>query len=156
MIWLKKPKERTKRGQVMERTLLIIKPDATQRNLLGHVIGRLEKAKYSIVEMKMLRLSKDEVRKFYAVHEGKPFMDDLTDYMASGLIVPLVLEKENAIDDLRILIGATDPAESAPGTIRALYGNSKTENAVHASDSPERVERESSFYFGDCARALNV
>ena len=132
----------------MGRTLLIIKPDATQRNLLGHVIGRLEKAKYSIVEMKMLRLSKDEVRKFYAVHEGKPFMDDLTDYMASGLIVPLVLEKENAIDDLRILIGATDPAEAACGTLRQEIGENKQNNSVHASDSSESAAFEIPFFFG--------
>ena len=132
----------------MEKTLLIIKPDATKRNLIGHIISRLEKAHFNIVEMKKIRLTPEEARKFYAVHEGKPFLNDLTAYMASGPIVPVVLEKENAIGDLRILIGATNPAEAACGTIRQEIGQDKQQNSVHASDSPQSAKTEIAFFFG--------
>ena len=133
----------------MQKTLLIIKPDATERNLIGHVISRLEKADFSIVGMNMMFLDKTEARKFYAVHEGKPFLDELTDYMASGPIVPMVLEKENAINDLRTLIGATDPANAACGTIRNEIGIDLQTNSVHASDSPESAEFEIPFFFDE-------
>jgi len=132
----------------MEKTLLIIKPDATGRNLIGHIISRLEKAHFNIVEMRKTRLTPEEARKFYAVHEGKPFLNDLTAYMASGPIVPIVLEKDNAIGDLRTLIGATDPAEAGCGTIRQEIGRDKQQNSVHASDSPQSAETEISFFFG--------
>lgn len=132
----------------MEKTLLIIKPDATRRNLIGHIIGRLEKARFRIVEMKTVRLTKDKARKFYAVHEGKPFLDDLTTYMASGPIVPMLLEKENAIADLRTLIGATDPGKAACGTLRNEIGIDVQNNSVHASDSPESAAFEIPFFFG--------
>lgn len=132
----------------MEKTLLIIKPDATRRNLIGHIIGRLEKARFRIVEMKTVRLIKDEARKFYAVHEGKPFLDDLTTYMASGPIVPMLLEKENAIADLRTLIGATDPGKAACGTLRNEIGIDVQNNSVHASDSSESAAFEIPFFFG--------
>jgi nucleoside-diphosphate kinase len=132
----------------MEKTLLIIKPDATRRNLIGHIIGRLEKARFRIVEMKTVRLTRDEARKFYAVHEGKPFLDDLTTYMASGPIMPMLLEKENAIADLRTLIGATDPGKAACGTLRNEIGIDVQNNSVHASDSPESAAFESPFFFG--------
>lgn len=131
----------------MQKTLLIIKPDATERNLIGHVMSRLEKAGFSIVGMNMMFLDKAEARKFYAVHEGKPFLDDLTDYMASGPIVPMVLEKENAIGDLRTLIGATNPANADCGTLRNEIGIDLQNNSVHASDSPESAKFEIPFFF---------
>jgi nucleoside-diphosphate kinase len=131
----------------MERTLLIIKPDATDRNLIGHVISRLEKSRFKIVEMKIARLTKEQARKFYAVHEGKPFLADLTAFMSSGPIVPMVLEKENAITDLRKLIGATDPAKADCGTLRWEIGLDKQANSVHASDSPESAAIEIPFFF---------
>ncbi len=131
----------------MEKTLLIVKPDATDRNLIGHIINRLEKAKFEIVEMRMVRLSKEEAGRFYAVHKDRPFFDELTTYMTSGRIVPMVLQKENAIADLRILIGATDPAEAASGTIRDEIGKNKQCNSVHASDSKESADIEIPFFF---------
>jgi len=131
----------------MERTLLIIKPDATGRNLIGHIVGRLEKARFRIVDMKMTRISKEEAEKFYAVHKGKPFLDSLADYMSSGPIVPMVLEKDKAIADLRTFIGATDPEQAACGTLRQEIGESVQRNSVHASDSPESAEVEIAFFF---------
>jgi nucleoside-diphosphate kinase len=131
----------------MEKTLLIIKPDATERNLIGHIISYLEKAHFEIVEMKLTRLSDEEARKFYAVHEGKPFLDSLTNYMSSGPIVPLVLEKQDAISDLRKLIGATDPAAAAVGTLRDEIGLDKQRNSVHASDSSQSAATEIPFFF---------
>jgi nucleoside-diphosphate kinase len=132
----------------MERTLLIIKPDATMRNLIGHIISRLEKAGFNILDTKTTRLTEDKVHRFYAVHEGKPFLDDLTEYMSSGVIVPMMLEKDNAIDNLRALIGATDPVEASCGTLRQEIGLDKQKNSVHASDSLESADFEIPFFFG--------
>lgn len=131
----------------MNRTLLIIKPDATERNLIGHIINRLEKARFAIVEMKMVRLKPEEARKFYAVHEGKPFLNDLVKFMTSGRVVPMVLEKENAVADLRTLIGATDPSKAACGTIRYEIAKDIEKNSVHASDSDENAKKEIAFFF---------
>jgi len=131
----------------MEQTLLIIKPDATERNLIGHIIGRLEKARFKIVHMKMTRLSREEARRFYAVHEGKPFLDELTRYMSSGPVVPMVLEKENAIADLRTLIGATNPEKADSGTLRQEIGIDVQRNSVHASDSLPSAAVEIPFFF---------
>ena len=136
-----------KKGETLSRTLLIIKPDAVERNLIGHIISRLEQARFKIVAMRMVRLSKEEAREFYAVHKEKPFYDPLVAYMTSGLVVPMVLEKENAIDDLRALIGATDPAQAACWTIRYEVGRDVEKNSVHASDSDETAAREISFFF---------
>ncbi len=102
----------------MDRTLLIIKPDATERNLIGHIVNRLERAGFKIVEMRMQKLKPEEARRFYAVHEGKPFLDELVEFMCSEPVVPMVLEKAGAVADLRTLIGATDPAKAACGTLR--------------------------------------
>lgn len=132
----------------MEHTLLIIKPDATERNLIGHILTRLEHARFRVAEMRLCRLSKAEARKFYAVHEGKFFLEELTDFMSSGPIVPMVLEKENAIADLRKLIGATDPAKADCGTLRWEIGRDKQANSVHASDSLESAATEIPFFFG--------
>jgi len=131
----------------MNKTLLIIKPDATKRNLIGHIINRLEKARFTIVELKMLKLKQSEARKFYAVHEGKPFLDSLVKFMSSGRIVPMVLEKENAVADLRALIGATDPSKAACGTIRNEIARDIEKNSVHASDSDENAKKEIAFFF---------
>lgn len=131
----------------MSRTLLIIKPDATARNLVGYIINRLERARFKIVEMKLVRLSEKEARKFYAVHEGKPFLNDLVAFMSSGPVVPMVLEKENAVTDLRILVGATDPARADCGTIRYEIGENIERNSVHASDSDENARKEIAFFF---------
>ncbi|MCM2273048.1 MAG: nucleoside-diphosphate kinase, partial [candidate division Zixibacteria bacterium] len=98
------------------RTLLMIKPDATDRDLIGHVVNRLEKARFKIVALRMLHLAEADARRFYAVHEGKPFLNDLVAFMTSGLVVPMVLEKENAVEDTRALIGATNPEKAACGT----------------------------------------
>lgn len=132
----------------MEKTLLIVKPDAIQRQLIGRIVDRLERAGFVVVDMRMVRLTPADARRFYAVHEGKPFLDDLTEYMASGPIVPMVLEKDKAIEDLRTLIGATDPAEATCGTLRHEIGVSKQSNSVHASDSPESAAFEIPFFFG--------
>jgi nucleoside-diphosphate kinase len=132
----------------MERTLLIIKPDAVERCLIGHIIRRLEDARFSVIEMKMVRLSRQEARRFYAVHEGKPFLDGLTAYMSSGPIVPIVIEKDNAIADLRTLIGATNPAQAACGTLRHEIGVDVQSNSVHASDSQQSAAVEIPFFFG--------
>ncbi len=131
----------------MSRTLLIVKPDATERNLIGHVVNRLEKARFAVVDMRMVRLSKEQARNFYAVHEGKPFLDSLVAFMTSGPVVPMVLEKENAVEDLRALIGATDPKKAACGTLRYEIAVDIEKNSVHASDSDANAAKEIAFFF---------
>ena len=126
---------------------MIVKPDATDRNLIGHVVNRLEKARFKVVEMRMLTLTEEQARKFYAVHEGKPFLNDLVAFMTSGRVVPMVLEKENAVEDLRTLIGATNPANAACGTIRSEIALNIEKNSVHASDSNENAAIEIAFFF---------
>jgi nucleoside-diphosphate kinase len=131
----------------MSRTLLIVKPDAVQRHLIGHIVGRLEKAGFTIVEMRMLSLTEAKARAFYAVHEGKPFLNGLVKFMTSGPVVPMVLEKDNAVNDLRTLIGATDPGKAACGTIRQEIALDIEKNSVHASDSDENAAKEISHFF---------
>lgn len=131
----------------MSRTLLIVKPDAVQRKLIGHIIGRVEKAGFRIVEMRMLTLTEQKARAFYAVHEGKAFLDSLVKFMTSGPVVPMLLEKENAVQDLRTLIGATDPKRAACGTIRQEIAVDIEKNSVHASDSDENAAKEISHFF---------
>jgi nucleoside-diphosphate kinase len=132
---------------VKSRTLLIVKPDATRRNLIGHVISRLERAGFAVVDMRMVRLTEPEARRFYAVHEGKPFLSDLVTFMTSDRVVPMVLEKENAVTDLRTLIGATNPANAACGTIRQEIAVDVQANSVHASDSDDNAAKEIAFFF---------
>jgi len=132
---------------MVERTLLIIKPDAVRRRLIGHVIARLEKAGFEILEMRMERLTPERARKFYAVHEGKPFLSALVEFMVSTPVVPILLQKENAVADLRTLIGATDPTGAACGTLRQEIALNIQENSVHASDSPENAAVEIAFFF---------
>ncbi len=131
----------------MSRTLLIIKPDATERDMVGHIVSRLEKARYSVVEMRMMNLTTEQAREFYAVHEGKPFLDDLVAFMTTGRVVPMVLEKENAVLDLRTLVGATNPVNADCGTIRYEIGRNIEKNSVHASDSDENAAKEIAFFF---------
>ncbi|MEN3026282.1 MAG: nucleoside-diphosphate kinase [Chlorobiota bacterium] len=130
-----------------ERTLAIIKPDAVRRNLIGDIITAITQAGFRIVGMKLVCLTLEQAERFYEVHRGRPFFRDLTLFMSSGPIVAMVLEKERAVEDFRELIGATDPAEAAPNTIRHRFGTSKGENAIHGSDSPDSAAREIAFFF---------
>ncbi len=130
-----------------EKSLLIIKPDAVKRNLVGKILAQLEEAGFKILDLKMLKIKKEKAQKFYGVHNGKPFYKELVNYISSGTIVPILLEKENAISDLRELIGNTDPAKAAPDTIRRNFALSITQNSVHASDSKKTFEFERKFFF---------
>lgn len=134
---------------MIERTLAILKPDCVKKKLTGEVISRIEKAGFKILAMRKIRLTKETAGGFYAIHKGKPFYDGLVEFMSSGHCVPLVLEKENAVEDFRKLIGTTDPKDAAPGTIRKLYADNKGENIVHGSDSPENGKIEISYFFSE-------
>ena len=131
----------------VERTFSIVKPDAVARNLIGEIYSRFEKGGLRIVASKMLRLSEEQAAGFYAEHDGKPFFNDLCRYMRSGPVMVQVLEGEDAIATNRRLMGATNPAEAAPGTIRADFAESIDANAVHGSDAPESAAREIAFFF---------
>jgi nucleoside-diphosphate kinase len=131
----------------VEETLFMIKPDAVRARKVGAILSEVERAGFEIAAMRLVRLTPEQARRFYAVHEGKPFLPDLVAFMSSGPAVPCRLRRENAILGLRELIGATDPKEAKPGTIRALHAESKQNNAVHASDSPESAAFEIPFFF---------
>ena len=133
----------------VERTFSIVKPDAVRRNVIGAIYERFEKAGLSIVAARMLRLTEQQARGFYAEHEGKGFFGDLVAYMTSGPVMIQVLEGEGAIALNRRIMGATNPADADPGTIRADFAESVEANAVHGSDSPESAAREIAFFFGD-------
>ncbi len=133
----------------MTRTLAIIKPDAVASGKTGSILAHLEAAGFRIRGLRMTRLTETQAGEFYAVHRERPFYGSLVAFMTSGPCVPMVLEAEDAVDRLRAVIGATDPAEAEPGTVRALYAESKERNAIHASDSPENAAREISFFFSD-------
>ena len=130
-----------------ERTLAIIKPDAVGRSLAGEILSRIHAAKFQIVAIKSLRLTKTEAEGFYAVHRQRPFFNDLTTFMSSGKAVVMVLEAENAIARWRETMGATDPAKAAPGTIRRELGTSIQCNCTHGSDAPETAAFEISYFF---------
>ncbi len=130
----------------MERTFTMVKPDAVARGETGRILARMEAAGFQVRAMKMVRLSPAEARGFYRVHAGKPFLEDLVAYMSSGPVVAIVLERENAIQELRRVIGATDPAQAAEGTIRREFGVDKSHNAVHASDGPQTAAEEIAFF----------
>ncbi len=139
----------------VERTLSIVKPDAVARNIIGEIYSRFEKSGLKIVAARMMQLSRDKAAGFYAEHEGKPFYDALIDYMSSGPVVVQVLEGEDAIQVNRKLMGATDPKQAEPGTIRADFAESVDANAVHGSDSQTSAEREIGYFFDAediCAR----
>src|SRR5215470_10282606 len=131
----------------MERTLAIIKPDAVQRNLAGKILARLEAEGFVVLGLKMVYLSKQDAERFYAVHRERPFFESLTSYMASGPAIPLLLERDNAIQALRDLMGATNPAQAAAGTIRQEFGLDVEKNAMHGSDSPSSAAQNRPFSF---------
>jgi nucleoside-diphosphate kinase len=131
----------------MERTLTIIKPDAVARGLAGKILAHLEADGFRVRALRMLRLSEEQAGAFYAVHRERPFYGSLVKFMTSGPVMPALLERDDAVARLREVIGATDPAEAATGTVRALYAESKERNAIHASDAPETAEREAAFFF---------
>ncbi len=131
----------------MQKTLAIIKPDATKKRIIGKIIQRIEDEGFTIAQMKMLHLTKEEARGFYVVHKDKKFFDSLTEFMSSGPIVVIVLEAEDAIARWREVMGATDPAQAKPGTIRHTHGFSIERNATHGSDARETAEWEIGYFF---------
>lgn len=128
------------------QTLFMIKPDAVQRNLAGRILARIEEAGFTVRGVSMQKMSQADAEEFYAVHKERPFFPALVEYMTSGHIVVCVLEHDDAVNHLRATIGATDPAEAAPGTIRRDYGLSKQANSCHASDSPENAQIEIAYW----------
>ncbi len=133
----------------LERTFSIVKPDATKRNITGKVIDRLETAGLRVIASKRLQLTKEKAEGFYAVHKERPFFNDLVAFMTSGPVIVQVLEGENAIAKNREVMGATNPAEAAPGTIRADFAESIEANSVHGSDAPETAAEEIKYFFTD-------
>lgn len=131
----------------MARTLTIIKPDAFGGGKAGRIIAHLEEAGFQVVAARVMHLTTAQAREFYAVHRARPFFDPLVRFMTSGPCMPMVLERDDAVAELRRVIGATDPAQAEPGTVRRLYAESKERNAIHASDSDENAARESAFFF---------
>ena len=131
----------------LERTLSIIKPDAVRKNVVGQILARFEAAGLRIVAARMMFLSRAEAEGFYAVHRGRPFFNDLVEFMTSGPVLVQVLEGENAIAKNRELMGATDPKKAAKGTIRADFADSIDANAVHGSDAPETAKTEIAYFF---------
>jgi nucleoside-diphosphate kinase len=128
-------------------TFTMIKPDAVQDGHIGAILHKINEAGFRIVAMKLTKLSAEKAGQFYAVHSERPFYQELVSFMSSGPIVAAVLEKDNAVEDFRTLIGATDPSKAAPGTIRAMFARSIGENAVHGSDSDENAQIEAAFHF---------
>ena len=131
----------------MERTLSIVKPDGTEKNVIGEVVGRFEKNGINVIALKMVKLTKEDAEGFYAVHRERPFFGSLTDFMSRGPIVVMALEGENAISKVREIMGATNPEEAAEGTIRKDFATNIEENTVHGSDSPESAEYEINYFF---------
>jgi nucleoside-diphosphate kinase len=128
-------------------TLGIVKPDAVETGKTGAILAHLQKAGFTIRAARLVRLTRPEAAAFYEVHRGRPFYEDLVAFMTSGPCLPVALERQDAVAHMRSVIGATDPAEAAPGTVRKLFAESKGRNAIHASDSPENAEREVAFFF---------
>lgn len=133
----------------IERTLSIIKPDATRRNITGKLIGKLEAAGLRVAAQKRIHMTREQAEGFYAVHREKPFFAELVEFMSSGPVVVQVLEGENAIARNREVMGATNPKDAAPGTIRAEFARSLTENSVHGSDGPDTAKEEIAFFFAN-------
>jgi nucleoside-diphosphate kinase len=131
------------------RTLTIIKPDAFGAGKAGKIIAHLEGAGFRLISARVMRLSPAQAEAFYAIHRERPFFRSLTTFMTAGPCMPMVLERADAVTALRTTIGATDPAEAAPGTVRKLYAESKERNAIHASDSDDNAEREARFFFAE-------
>ena len=137
----------------IERTLFIVKPDAVSRRLIGRILAHVEEQGFRLVEARLVKLTREQCQEFYAEHATKTFFNGLVDFMTSSPVMLTCLERENAVAYLREVIGVTDPAEAAPGTIRKLYAESKFRNSVHASDSPASAEREVKLFFGVAALA---
>jgi nucleoside-diphosphate kinase len=137
----------------MELTCMLIKPDGVAESRMGPIVARIEEEGFTIRGMRMLCMTRPQAEAFYAIHRERPFFGELVEYMTGGPIIAMVLERENAVAHLREVIGATDPAEAAPGTIRALYGKDVGTNTVHGSDSPENGIRESLFFFPEMGLA---
>lgn len=133
----------------VERTLSIIKPDGVQKNLIGEIDARFEKAGLRIVAARMMHLTQQQAERFYDVHRGRPFFNDLVRYMTSGPVLVQVLEGKGAVDTNRKIMGATNPADAEPGTLRADFAESIEENIVHGSDGPDTAAQEIAFFFGD-------
>jgi len=133
----------------LEKTLLLIKPDGVEKRVVGKIISMVEENKFYIKDIKMTKWSREEAEGFYYIHKGKPFFERLINFMTSGPVIGLLLEKENAVNDLRKLVGKTDPKEAEPGTIRALFGTNVTVNTVHASDSEESAAFEINYFFNE-------
>ncbi len=129
------------------KTLAILKPDCVRKGLIGEVITKITDDGFKVIALKMVRLTKDSAGGFYEIHKERPFFGELIDYMTSGACVPIVLERENAVENFRKLIGATDPQKAADGTIRKLYAESIQENIIHGSDSDENAAKEISHFF---------
>ncbi len=129
------------------RTLAILKPDCVRKNLIGKVVSHIQDAGFKVLGMKMVRLTNDSAGGFYEIHKERPFYNDLLEYMTSGPCVPIALEKENAVEEFRKLIGATDPSKAAEGTIRKMYAENIEQNIVHGSDSDENAAKEISHFF---------
>jgi len=138
-----------------EMTLMIIKPDSIAAGNAGNILAHLEEAGFEICAMRMLKLTGKAAAAFYAEHAGKEFFTRLIEFMTSGAVIVAALKRENAVEELRRVIGDTDPANAAPGTVRDLYAENKTRNAIHASDSPESAERELNFFFSRSELILN-
>ena len=136
----------------MNQTLAIIKPDATASGKAGQIIVQLESAGFNLKAARMLTMTLAQARSFYEVHRDRPFYDSLVAFMTSAPCIPMVLEAPNAVRRLRQVIGATDPAEAAPGTVRRLHAESKERNAIHGSDSDPNARREIGFFFAECER----
>jgi len=134
------------------RTLTIIKPDAVENGNIGNILQKITDAGFKIIAMKYTQLTVEQAGKFYAVHRERSFYNDLVSFMTSGKVVPALLEKENAVEDFRKLIGATNPTNAADGTIRKLYAESIERNAVHGSDSDENAMIEGNFFFSELER----
>lgn len=132
-----------------DRTFTMIKPDAVEAGNAGKILDHFIQNGFRVLALKLTRLSKEEAKRFYAVHEGRPFFEELTDFMSSGPIYAAVLQKSNAVEDFRKLIGDTDPAEAAEGTVRAKWATDKGKNAVHGADADKTAAQEASFFFSE-------
>lgn len=139
----------------MSRTLAIIKPDAVANGHAGKIIDHLQNAGYRVLGLRMTRLTGEQAGAFYAVHAERPFYGELVEFMTSGPVIPIALERDDAVAELRRVIGSTDPAEAAEGTIRKLYAESKGRNAIHASDSDENARNEVAFFFNESDLVAN-
>lgn len=132
---------------ITNRTFTMLKPDSVENGFIGQIIEKITAAGFKIIAMKMVRLSRADARDFYAIHKDKPFFDELVEFMVRGPIVVAILEKENAVEDFRTLIGATNPEDAAEGTIRKLFASSISKNAIHGSDSNENAVIEGNYHF---------